>query len=284
MISCIKAGTRISGHASVPQASSMMKPFAPAPSEPGSPPYVIAHRGISTQAPENTMAAFALAAGTPGVDMIELDVRLSRDEEVIVLHDRTLQRTTTGNGPARSYTLAELKHFDAGSWFHPRFASERIPTLREVLDAVGSRCWLDIEIKSDMFHSEPEGLLERRVLETVKQAGCSERVMYSSFDHHLIANLKRIEPNAVTAVIYRIYRDFGRLPSKLLRRANASVFVCAKMDLTRAIIRDAHEHGIPMYVYTLNSVQDVQKIMSIGVQGVVSDAAHDVVPVVKQSR
>ncbi len=260
-----------------------MKPFAPRPLTADTPPYVIAHRGISALAPENTIASFRLAAEIPGVDIIELDVRLTRDEEVIVLHDRTLQRTTTGNGAARGYTLAELKQFDAGSWFHPRFAEERIPTLREVLDVVGTRCWLDIEMKSDLFHREPEGLLERRVLETVKEAGCADRVMYSSFDHHLVANLKRIEPAATTAVIYRIYRDFGRLPSKLLRRAGASVFVCSKMDLNQAIIRDVREHNIPMYVYTLNSLTDVQNIMKIGVQGIISDEASAIVSVVKQS-
>ena len=245
---------------------------------------MIAHRGISAKAPENTLAAFQLAVNTPGIDMVELDVRLSRDEQVIVLHDRTLQRTTTGNGAARAYMLDELKQFDAGSWFHPRFAAERIPALREVLELVHDRCWVDIEIKSDLFHREPEGLLERRVIETVKECGVTDRVMYSSFDHHLIASLKRMEPNAITAVIYRIYRDFGRMPSKLLRRADATVFVCAKHDLTRPMVRDAREHGIPMYVYTLNSVADVQKILSVGVQGIVSDAADDVVRVVKQSR
>jgi glycerophosphoryl diester phosphodiesterase len=230
------------------------------------------------------MAAFRLAADTPGIDMVELDVRLSRDEEVIVLHDRTLQRTTTGNGAARGYTLAELKQFDAGSWFHPRFSSERIPTLTEVLEEVGKKRWLDIELKSDLFHREPEGLLERRVLDVVKRAGLTDRVMYSSFDHHLIANLKRMEPRATTAALFRIYRDYGRLPSKLLRRADASVFVCSKMDVSQAIIRDAHEHRIPMYVYTLNSIADVQKMTSAGVQGIISDAAHDVVSVINRSR
>lgn len=258
-----------------------MRPFRPIP-EPGEPPYLIAHRGISAKAPENTLAAFKLALQTPGIDMIELDVRLSKDEEVIVLHDRTLQRTTTGNGPARTYALQELKQYDAGSWFHPRFSAERIPTLREVFNLVQGRCWLDIEIKSDFWHRGPEGLLERRVLETVAEAGLSERVMYSSFDHQLIGRLKQMHPAAVTGVLYRIYRDFGRLPSKLVGRVGASVFVCGKHELTRAMIRDAQQHNIPLYVYTLNSTADVQNIMALGVQGIISDAADEVVSVVKR--
>jgi glycerophosphoryl diester phosphodiesterase len=99
---------------------------------PGAPPYIVAHRGISAKAPENTLAAFNLAASVPGIDMVELDVRLTKDEEVIVLHDRTLQRTSTGNGPARNYSLEEIRGLDAGSWFHPMFSEQRIPTLAEI--------------------------------------------------------------------------------------------------------------------------------------------------------
>lgn len=260
-----------------------MRPFQPTPALNRS-PYVIAHRGISAKAPENTLAAFQRAIQILGIDMIELDVRLSRDEEVIVLHDRTLQRTTTGNGSARNYMLQELKRFDAGSWFHPQFAGERIPTLREILEMVQDKCWIDIEIKSDFLHREQEGLLERRVLETVKYAGVAERVMYSSFNHQLLGNLKRLDPTATTGVIYSIFRDYGRMPSKLTRRVGASVFVCAKHELTRAMVRDAHDHQIPLYVYTLNSTADVRNIMAMGIQGIISDAADDIVRLVKQIR
>lgn len=260
-----------------------MRPFLATP-PPDAPPYIIAHRGISAKVPENTNAAFHSAAQTPGIDMVELDVRLSRDEQVMVLHDRSLQRTTTGNGPARRYTLSELKTLDAGSWFHSRFANERIPTLSETCETLRGKCWIDVEIKSDLFHREPVGLLEQRVLDVVKQAGCVDQVMYSSFDHHLLANLKKIQPAATTGVIYSILRDFGRLPSKLVRRVAASVFVCARQELTQAMVNDAHEHRIPLYVYTLNSTTDVQKMMSLGVQGIISDTADDVVRIVKQIR
>jgi glycerophosphoryl diester phosphodiesterase len=258
-----------------------MRPFRPTP-EPGAAPYLVAHRGISAKAPENTLAAINRALNAPGIDMIELDVRLSRDEEVIVLHDRTLQRTTTGNGPARSYSLAELKDFDAGSWYHPQFTSERIPTLREVIERVRGQCWLDIEIKSDVFHREPEGLIEQRVLDVVCEAKYEDFVMYSSFDHQLLARLKRLRPGISTSVLYSVYRDFGRLPSKLVGRVNASGFVCAKHELTRAMVRDAHHHNIPLYIYTLNSISQVERIMQLGVQGIISDTADDLVSVVKR--
>ncbi len=244
-------------------------------------PYIIAHRGISAKAPENTLASFKLATAVPGIDMVELDVRLTKDEEVIVLHDRTLQRTTTGNGIAHKYTLKELRNYDAGSWFDPSFRAERIPTLREVLQNVGPTRWVDIEIKSDPFQSDRRGLIERIVLEIVEQCEMTERVFYSSFDHHLVANLKKIVPDAVTGVLYNLFRDFGRPPSKLARRADASIFICGKGELQSSMIEDAQHHDIAVYVYTLNSIKDAQKMIHLGVDGIISDNADDIVPLVK---
>lgn len=251
-----------------------MKPFQPRPL-PEHPPYVIAHRGISAKAPENTLASFERAAETSGIDMIELDVRLSKDEEVVVLHDRTLQRTSTGNGPARNYTLEEIKRFDAGSWFHPMYSHQRIPTLREVFQQVGNRLWVDVEMKSDWLHREPPGLLEEKVLEVVSQSGMDDRVMFSSFHHQLLANIKKIKPSAVTGVLFNFSHDVGRFPSKLAERVGASVFVCAKRELSLRMVQDAHRHGIAVYVYTLNSVQDALRMMALGVDGIMSNNADD---------
>ncbi|MGA3244009.1 MAG: glycerophosphodiester phosphodiesterase family protein [Bacteroidota bacterium] len=245
-------------------------------------PYVVAHRGISGKAPENTLASFALACETPGIDMIELDARLSKENEVVVLHDRTLQRTSTGNGAARIYTVAEMKEFDAGSWFDPVFSAERIPTLREVLTLVNKRRWVNIELKSDFFFPEKPELLERRVLETVGELGCDECVMYSSFNHRMMANVKRFNPKAITGVLYSVGRDFGRMPSKLAGRVGASVFVCAKREVTKRMLDDARTNGIAFYVYTLNSTSSVSKMIELGVDGILSDIADNIVQFVKR--
>jgi glycerophosphoryl diester phosphodiesterase len=257
-----------------------MRLFTPKPAK-GDSPYIIAHRGISAKAPENTLASFAIATEAPGIDMVELDVRLSKDEEVIVLHDRTLQRTSTGNGVARKYSLRELKTFDAGSWFDPSYRDEHIPTLLEVLQLVGKTRWVDIEIKSDPFQRERRGLLEKKVLAVVDECSMRDRVFYSSFDHHLVSNLKKCAPEAITGVLYNLFRDFGRSPSKLARRAEASVFICAKTELRRSMIDDARNHGIAVYVYTLNSIKDAQKMIQVGVDGIISDNADDIVSLVK---
>jgi glycerophosphoryl diester phosphodiesterase len=258
-----------------------MDQFRPIPRA-GCRPYVVAHRGISGKAPENTLASFALACETPGIEMIELDVRLSKENEVMVLHDRTLQRTSTGNGAARSYSVSEMKEFDAGSWFDPSFSAERIPTLREVLTLVNGRRWINIELKSDFFFPEQPELLERRVLETVVDLGCAEGVMYSSFNHRMMANLKRFDPKAITGVLYSVARDFGRMPSKLAGRVGASVFVCAKREVTKRMLADARSNGIAFYVYTLNSTSSVGKMIELGVDGILSDIADNIVPFVRK--
>lgn len=259
-----------------------MKPFQPKPAS-GAPPYVIAHRGISAKAPENTLASFKMAAAISGVDMIELDVRLTKDEEVIVLHDQTLQRTSTGNGLARRYAFYEIRRFDAGSWFHPAFSQSRIPTLAEVLQTIGQRLWVDVEIKSDWFHKEPVGLLEERVLDVVHRCGMDDRVMFSSFDHKLLANLKRKNSSAITGVLYNFYHNVGRLPSTLAERVGAQVFVCAKHELTHTMVEDAHAHNIAVYVYTLNSVNDAKKMLDHGIDGIMSNNADEIVDVIKKN-
>lgn len=245
------------------------------------PPYVVAHRGVSGKAPENTLAAFARACETPGIDMIELDVRLSKDDHAIVLHDRTLQRTSTGNGAARHYSTAEIKEFDAGSWFDPSFAEERIPTLEEVLDLVNKRRWVNIELKSDFFFPEKHELLEQKVLNCVKNLGYRDHVLYSSFNHRLVATIKRLDQSARTGILYNIYRDYGRMPSKLTRRVGAEVFVCAKHELTQRMLHDARQSGVAVYVYTLNSTAVVDKMIEMGVDGILSDIADDIVKIVK---
>jgi glycerophosphoryl diester phosphodiesterase len=257
-----------------------MRTYEPKPL-PSAPPYVVAHRGISAKAPENTLASFEQAAAVPGIDMIELDVRLTKDEEVIVLHDRTLQRTSTGNGPARNYSLEEIRRLDAGSWFHPVFSEQRIPTLSEVFQQVGSRLWVDVEIKSDLLHRERPGLLEEKVLDVVHKCGMNNRVMISSFNHQLLSNLKRMESSVVTGVLFDFLHDFGRAPSKLAERVGAKVFKCATRELNRQMLNDAHKHGIAVYVYTLNSVQSAQRMLTYGVDGILSNNADDIVSVVK---
>jgi len=256
-----------------------LNPYTPS-SRAGESPYVIAHRGLSGKAPENTIASFRKAIATPGVDMIELDVRISSDGQAIVLHDRSLQRTTTGNGAARNYTAKEIQSYDAGSWFHPSFAGQRVPLLSEVLELAKGTCWLNIELKGGLLPSRSD-LLVKTVMETVREHELQDFVLYSSFRHDLLAQVRKRDSKAITGVIYNLYRDLGRPPSKLAQRVGASVFVCAKHELRRSMVRDAHQHHLSFYVYTLNAVEEVKKMVDLGINGIISDVADEIVGVVK---
>ncbi len=149
------------------------------------------HRGASHDAPENTLAAFELAAHY-GADGIELDVSLTADGVPIVIHDDTLDRTTDGSGDAGSFPLAEIKRLDAGRWFDPRFAGEQIPTLDEVFEAVGRRLLINVELKG--FTLRQDGL-EARVAERIAHHNLAARVIVSSFNPLRLRRLRKIAPH-----------------------------------------------------------------------------------------
>ena len=140
-------------------------------------PLIIAHRGDSSEAPENTMEAFRRAVEA-GADGIELDVRLTRDREVVVIHDWLIDRTTPGAGPVGTHTLAELKKMDAGSWFDPRFKSARVPTLAEVFEGLPASLLVNVEIKVRGHGVLP---LVSRVVETVRRCDRYETTLVASF-------------------------------------------------------------------------------------------------------
>src|SRR5215213_10951386 len=140
-------------------------------------PRVFGHRGAMGHAPENTFASFELAL-TLGVDAIELDVHLSADDQVVVIHDDDLSRTTDGQGVVRDRTLAELQRLDAGARFDAQYAGQRIPTLDEVLAWARGRCVLDIEIKGG---PDPYPGIEQRVVDLIRRHVMTEQAIVISF-------------------------------------------------------------------------------------------------------
>ncbi len=238
---------------------------------PDSRPFVAAHRGLSAAAPENTLAAFRLAIEA-GVDMLELDVHLTREGRVAVIHDRTLQRTTTGNGPVRSYTSAEISSLDAGSWFDPRFALERVPLLEDVIALAAGRCWLNVELKSHFLHREVPGFYARRVVDVVRSHNALDQVMFSSFDAELVHAIRAESPEATTGVLYNWHRDLWRPPSAIAARCGASAFICSWTELTRRRFDDAKAAGLAVAVYTVNDPEEACRQADRGVDLVISDA------------
>ena len=156
-------------------------------------PLISGHRGGAAYAPENTMAAFKKGKAL-GADLLELDVQLTRDGHLVIFHDDTLDRTTNGKGLLRERTLAELKELDAGSWFSPEFAGERIPTFEEVVEwatDVGMR--LNVELKSGPYPAF-DSTLAVKVVEVLEKYGRIDDCLCISFDHIWIAEVKRRAP------------------------------------------------------------------------------------------
>ncbi len=161
-------------------------------------PLNFAHRGASYEAPENTLAAFLLAAEL-GADGIELDVQLSKDGEVVVIHDLVLETTTDGQGPVRARSLAELRALDAGGSFDPDFTGQRIPTLQEVIEAVGHHLLLNIELKAP--GSRDNGLAAA-VVRIIEEHKLLERIVVSSFDPLSLRRVKQLNPRILLGMLY----------------------------------------------------------------------------------
>jgi glycerophosphoryl diester phosphodiesterase len=140
-------------------------------------PIIFAHRGASAYAPENTIAAFELAL-TQQADAIELDVKLSADGHVVVIHDSTVDRTTNGRGRVKDLSLSELRSLDAGSSFSEKFHGEKIPTLDEVFETVGRRIFINVELTN---YNTPRDHLVEMVCMLVKKHQLQKRILFSSF-------------------------------------------------------------------------------------------------------
>lgn len=230
----------------------------------------IAHRGASAYYPENTMAAFK-AAIEMQADMLELDILLSKDGKVVVIHDETLDRTTNGTGPVAEQTLAELKQLDAGSWFDKKFKGEPIPTLRDALELAKDSINVNIEIKTEAVSDEMYGGIEEKALELVDALEMRDQVIFSSFDYRAIAHLNQLDPGIPVAVLYNKSLKNPKKPSALVDSLGAEGFNCSYKQLSNKWMRNTSSAGIPVLVYTINRELRMQTLIKRGVAGIFSD-------------
>jgi glycerophosphoryl diester phosphodiesterase len=205
-------------------------------------PLIGAHRGGATYAPENTLAAFAEGIRR-GAHMLELDIHLSREGEVVVIHDHTVDRTTDGHGYVHDMTVPELKGLDAGTWFDPRFAGERIPTLREVIEFVDRRLPLTVEVKG-LTRTGPD--LSNALVDLLEETGMTDGVLVIAFDHEHIRRIKERNPAIKGAINYS-----GRLvdPIHAGRAAHADILNQSWLYCDRAFCENAHAHGFAVQCF-----------------------------------
>jgi glycerophosphoryl diester phosphodiesterase len=230
-----------------------------------------AHRGASGHAPENTLAAFRLAAEM-GADGVELDVHLSRDGQVVVIHNGTVDATTDGRGRVCDLSLADLQALDAGSWSSPRFSGQRIPTLETVLADVGPHMLINVEVKG-----QPQaGPLEAEVVRLIEAQGLVEQVIVSSFYPGSLKRVRALNPDIQLGYLYSgalykwlplaVYRWFA--PYDALHPAFRLV--------DKSYVARAEQHGpggtaCPLNVWTVNDEDDLRRMCDLGVAGIITN-------------
>ncbi|MBI3189280.1 MAG: glycerophosphodiester phosphodiesterase [Ignavibacteriales bacterium] len=244
-------------------------------------PIIIAHRGASATAPENTLTAFSQAIEC-GVNAIELDVRLTNDNRVVVIHDSHLRRTTNGKGNVHESSLSELKMYSAGSWFHKKYTDERIPTLTEVIELVHGRVGINIELKHEGSRREGNILVEQTV-KIVEQYRAEQLVMFSSFNHALVQYAKILNKNIIRGILFHTYCVPFYSPPKKLKEISASFLICNKHLLRKRLIDVAHQHNIQTGIYTINTEESLTKALRYGVDCIFTDDPKTILTCLKHS-
>jgi len=226
-------------------------------------PLVIAHRGASAEAPENTIAAFELAV-LHDADGIALAVHLSSDDQPVVIHDFTLERTTDGVGRVRDHTVRELKRLDAGGWRGARFQGQRIQTLQEVFERFRERTRFWIEVRGDFDRPRD---LEERLVSTIEIYDVIERALVVASDHKALDRIRILNPEVQLGLLLAEPPGEGSLPSPTTTRA-----VCPDgRRVTEEQLRAIRQAGLDCYVWTVNEPAQMDRLVGSGVSGIVTD-------------
>ena len=228
-------------------------------------PFVWAHRGASGSAPENTLVAFKRAIDL-GADGIELDIQLTKDDEIVVCHDEKIDRTSDGKGWLKDYTLEELRTFNFNQQF-PEYGPQSIPTMREVLELIKpTNLVIDIELKTSVIYYEK---LEEKIVELIKEYEMEDRVNYSSFNHYTCVHLHEVNPNAEVGFLYwdapigfpEYAKHYG---------ANAINPVYANLYLMDTVEK-AKENNLKIYVWDVFTEEEMLACRKLGVDAIITN-------------
>ncbi|WP_226799757.1 glycerophosphodiester phosphodiesterase [Carnobacterium mobile] len=226
---------------------------------------VFAHRGSKGTHPENTLVAFEEAIRV-GSDGIELDVHLSRDNEVVVIHDETVDRTSNGKGLVRELTLQELKQLDAGSWFSEDYTDCRIPALQEVIDFLIDSQFkgtLNIELKTD--HYAYPGI-EEKVIKLTDKKEIQFKIVFSSFNYQTLIRLKELNPTVEIALLFeKNGRDLLMLDTDIM----VTMWHPSLLWFREKMLTD--EVKMAVRLWTINQTQELAYCFNQGIAGVITD-------------
>jgi glycerophosphoryl diester phosphodiesterase len=236
-------------------------------------PQIFAHRGAKRVAPENTLPAFQKALEM-GVDGIELDVHTSKDGQLVVIHDFTVDKTTNGQGRVETFSASELAQLDAGSRFDPAFAGVGVPTLGQVLDLVGDRCRVNVEIKCE----EHDGGDEVELLAAlIHQRQLYEQVIVSSFNPITLIKLRWVDPKIQLGLLY-----FQELPPHLRQAWFTPILQPQALHpyhglVTANLVAWARRQGCAVNTWTVNEVAEARRLADLGVDVIMTDAPDGMV-------
>jgi glycerophosphoryl diester phosphodiesterase len=224
----------------------------------------IGHRGAAGTAPENTLASFRKALSI-GVDAIEFDIHRTRDGEIVVHHDFSLERTTTGSGAISDLTLAEIKQADAGCKFSAEFAGERVPTLLELVETIPAPVILFLEIKAGSFKYPG---IEEELAAFLTKHNLVERTNISSFDHFALLKMRQLLPTVQTGMLFS-----GRPvdPVAMAKACGATALHPNYATFTKEQVAEAHAAGLTVNVWTPNTPEAIAYCYDLGVDGHITD-------------
>ena len=230
---------------------------------------IIAHRGASKHAPQNTLSAFEKAIEMDA-DMIELDVHLSKDGEIVVMHDADVDSTTDGSGKLSEMSLEEIKRLDTGSPFGEEFAGETVPTLEEVLETTNGETELNIELKTRSGKNEG---IEEKVLGLLEEHQMEDEVLISSFSFESVEKVKNLNSNISVGLLYLTLP----LTSWHSRRIHKKYpWADAAHPWHRTIgkrhVRKLHEMGVEVNVWTVDGERNIRKMLESGVDGIITNS------------
>ena len=236
---------------------------------------IFAHRGFSGKYPENTMLAFEKAVEI-GVDGIELDVHLTKDNEIVIIHDEDIKRTTDGEGLVKDMTLEELRRFDASATFRGQYGFCGIPTLREYFELVKDTPIItNIELKTGVYEYHT---IEQRVIDMVREFGLSDKIIFSSFNHFTVKRCGEIAPEIKRGFLTGDWLyDFGKYT------AERNVQCCHPwhVSLSEETVKEMHDAGCEINTWTVNEYEDIKKLSAWGVDSLIGNFPDRMIEVLR---
>jgi len=232
---------------------------------------VMGHRGASADCPENTMIAVKKALEY-GADYSEIDVHQTQDGKIILMHDETLDRTTSGMGYVWDHTWEEIRSMDAGSWFGEEFTGEPVPSLEEIIQFASGRIKLNIEIK--ISREEPE--LVSRVVNIINRNDFKDNCIVTSFDQKAVENVKRIDPLIQTGLI------FGKDYPEDVFPGSWEVLSCNYKVVDEDFVKKARENKKKIYVWTVDEKNEMLRLIDLKVDAIITNRPGFLVEVLRE--